>query len=119
MSTLPRPLAENSITVIAEVAGKNDLALLELGSVHRLTGRTLVRSKNGGHRLKIAQLDGAKELVNGELRARSSSELTVVVAALLALEQAARRNRPANILKDTIEFSTRLELRPTDGDNAR
>src|SRR3954463_7586302 len=39
-------------------------------------------------------------------------------ALRVALEHAASKKRPATFLKDTIRFSTKLELRPTDANNA-
>src|SRR6267378_67653 len=76
MCALPRPFAEDPITVVVEVAGENDLALLQLSPVHCFPGRTVVRSKDGGHRLEIAHFDGAEKLVNSQLGAGSPSKLT-------------------------------------------
>jgi hypothetical protein len=71
-------LAERAIAVVVEIAGENDLALLELRSIHRLSSGTFIRPENGRHRLKISVPHGDQKLIDGELWGRSSSELTVV-----------------------------------------
>ncbi len=73
-----RCFTEDFRTVVLEVAGKNGQALLELRPIHGLASRAILRSPLGGHRLQIAGIRGAEELLGRYLGRGTAGELTAV-----------------------------------------
>ena len=76
VSTRTRDLAERAGAVVGEVAGEDDLALLELGAVHRLASGSILGAENDGHCLEVLGIHGLQERIDGELRGGPARNLS-------------------------------------------
>ena len=74
--------SEGAGAIVVEVAGQNYQTLFQLGSIHRLPSRSILRSENGSHRLDILLIRGFQEHIDGKLRRSGSGQRSVVADRL-------------------------------------
>ena len=78
--------------IVVEVARQNYQTLFQLGSIHRLPSRSILRSENGSHRLDILLIHGFEEHVDGKLRCSGSGQRSVVADGLGAASASGEKN---------------------------
>ena len=74
--------SEIPVAIVVEVARQDYQSLLELGSIHRLARRSILRPENSSHRLDILLIRGFQEHVDGKLGCSCSRERSVVADSL-------------------------------------
>jgi hypothetical protein len=118
VSLRPAHLAEGAIAVVVEVAGKNYLALLELGAVHRLSRGSVLGAENGGHGLEIFRVHRLQELIDRELRRGRARDLSVASHLLGSARTGREKEETGDFSKGHDRILQWIELRPRDCDNA-